>query len=52
LSEPARFFLLNIIGLNTAAGAIQRTAVTDQAGIKAGIAGACSACHKACRQPE
>ena len=48
-------FLVKIAALNTAAAALQASAVTDVEGIKAGmkeIGGACAACHKDYRQPE
>ena len=48
-------FLAKIADLNTAAGALKLAAATDLDGLKAGlgqIGGACSACHKAYRQPE
>lgn len=48
-------FLKKIADLNTAAAAFQTAAGTDLDSLKAGMAGlggACSACHKAYRQPE
>jgi cytochrome c556 len=48
-------FLTKVADLNTAAAAMQTAAATDLDGLKAGMAqlgGACSACHKAYRQPE
>lgn len=48
-------FLAKIVDLNNAANALTVAAGTDLAGLKAGmgnIGGACSACHKAYRQPE
>lgn len=48
-------FLAKIADLNTAAGALQLAAATDVEGLKAGmgqLGAACSACHKAYRQPE
>ena len=48
-------FLGKIADLNMAAAAMQTAAATDVKGLKAGMAqlgGACSACHKAYRQPE
>lgn len=48
-------FLQKIADLNTAAAAFQTAAATDLDSLKAGmggIGGACSACHKAYRQPE
>lgn len=48
-------FLTKIADLNTAAAAMQTAAATDVEGLKAGMAqlgAACSACHKAYRQPE
>lgn len=48
-------FLTRIADLNTAAAAFQIAAATDVDGLKAGmgaLGGACSACHKAYRQPE
>jgi cytochrome c556 len=48
-------FLTKIADLNTAAAAFQTAAATDLDSLKAGmgaLGGACSACHKAYRQPE
>ncbi len=48
-------FLTKVADFNTAAAAMQVAAVTDLDGLKAGMAqlgAACSACHKAYRQPE
>ena len=48
-------FLTKIADLNTAAAAFQVAAATDVEALKAGmggLSGACSACHKAYRQPE
>lgn len=48
-------FLAKITDLNNAAAAMQTAAATDGDAIKASMAqlgGACSACHKAYRQPE
>ena len=48
-------FLAKIVDLNNAANALTLAGGTDLAGLKAGMAtigGACSACHKAFRQPE
>lgn len=48
-------FMAKITDLNTAAAGLQVAAATDLDGLKAGmgqIGGACSACHKAYRQPE
>lgn len=48
-------FLAKIADLNTAAAMMQTAAATDADAIKASMAqlgGACSACHKAYRQPE
>lgn len=48
-------FLTKIADLNTAAAAFQVAAATDVDSLKAGmgaLGGACSACHKAYRQPE
>jgi cytochrome c556 len=48
-------FLTKIADLNTAAAAFQTAASTDLDTLKAGmgaLGGACSACHKAYRQPE
>ena len=48
-------FLTKVADLNTAAAAMQVAAATDVEGVKAGMAqlgAACSACHKAYRQPE
>ncbi|WP_426035130.1 c-type cytochrome [Cypionkella sp. TWP1-2-1b2] len=48
-------FLAKITDLNNAAAMMQTAAATDSAAIKASMAqlgGACSACHKAYRQPE
>jgi cytochrome c556 len=48
-------FLAKITDLNNAAAAMQTAAATDADAIKASMAqlgGACSACHKAYRQPE
>lgn len=48
-------FLVKIVDLNNAAAAMQVAAGTDADAIKASMAqlgGACSACHKAYRQPE
>jgi cytochrome c556 len=48
-------FLVKIADLNTAASAMKIAAATDLDGLKAGmgqLGGACSACHKAYRQPE
>jgi len=48
-------FLSKITDLNNAAAAMQTAAATDAGAIKASMAqlgGACSACHKAYRQPE
>lgn len=48
-------FLSKVADLNTAAAAMQVAAATDLEGLTAGMAqlgGACSACHKAYRQPE
>lgn len=48
-------FIAKIGALNTAAAQLQASAGTDVEGVKAGLAavgGACSACHKAYRQPE
>lgn len=48
-------FLAKITDLNTAAAMMQTAAATDGDAIKASMAqlgGACSACHKAYRQPE
>jgi cytochrome c556 len=48
-------FLTKIADLNTAAAALTLAAGTDLDGVKAGmgqIGAACSACHKAYRQPE
>jgi cytochrome c556 len=48
-------FLTKIADLNTAAAAFQTAAATDLDALKAGmgaLGGACSACHKAYRQPE
>jgi cytochrome c556 len=48
-------FIVKIAALNTAAAQLQASAGTDVEGVKAGLAavgGACSACHKAYRQPE
>lgn len=48
-------FLIKVADLNTAAAAMQTSAGTDAEGVKAGMAqlgAACSACHKAYRQPE
>jgi cytochrome c556 len=48
-------FLMKIADLNAAAAAMQVAAGTDLEALKAGMAGlggACSACHKAYRQPE
>jgi cytochrome c556 len=48
-------FLAKIADLNDAAAMMQTAAATDGAAIKASMAqmgGACSACHKAYRQPE
>ncbi len=48
-------FMAKIAALNTAAAALQTAAGTDAEALKAamgGVGGACSACHKAYRQPE
>lgn len=48
-------FLTKIADLNSAAGALKLASATDVDGLKAGmgqLGGACSACHKAYRQPE
>jgi cytochrome c556 len=48
-------FLAKIVDLNNAADAMKTAAATDGDAIKASMAqlgGACSACHKAYRQPE
>ncbi len=48
-------FLKKIADMNTAAAAFQTAAGTDLASLQAGmggLGGACSACHKAYRQPE
>lgn len=48
-------FLAKIADLNSAAGALKLAAATDLDGLKAGMGQlgvACSACHKAYRQPE
>jgi cytochrome c556 len=48
-------FLVKIADLNTAAGAMKTAAATDLDGLKTGMGqmgAACSACHKAYRQPE
>lgn len=48
-------FLMKIADLNSAATTMQTAVATDLDGLKAGmgqLGGACSACHKACRQPE
>ena len=48
-------FLTKIADLNTVAAAFQVAAATDVDSLKAGmgaLGGACSACHKAYRQPE
>jgi cytochrome c556 len=48
-------FLAKIADLNTAAAAMQTAAAGDAESVKGGMAalgGACSACHKAYRQPE
>ena len=48
-------FLAKVADLNNAAAAMQTAAATDADAIKASMAqlgGACSACHKAYRQPE
>ncbi|TAG25339.1 MAG: cytochrome c [Rhodobacterales bacterium] len=48
-------FLTKIADLNTAAAAFQVAAATDVDALKTGmgaLGGACSACHKAYRQPE
>jgi cytochrome c556 len=48
-------FLTKVADLNTAAAAFQTAAGTDLDSLKAGmgvLGGACSACHKAYRQPE
>lgn len=48
-------FMAKITDLNTAAGAFQTAAATDVEALKAGmgqLGAACSACHKAYRQPE
>lgn len=48
-------FLVKIADLNTAASAMKIAAATDLDGLKAGmgqLGAACSACHKAYRQPE
>ncbi|MCX7288221.1 MAG: cytochrome c [Rhodobacterales bacterium] len=48
-------FLVKIADLNTAAAGFQTAAATDVDALKAGmgaLGGACSACHKAYRQPE
>ena len=48
-------FVAKIVDLNNAAAMMQVAAGTDAAAVKASMAqlgGACSACHKAYRQPE
>jgi cytochrome c556 len=48
-------FVAKIAALNTAAATLVASAGTDVEGVKAGlgaVGGACSACHKAYRQPE
>ncbi len=48
-------FVAKIAALNTAAATLVSSAGTDVEGVKAGlgaVGGACSACHKAYRQPE